>query len=52
MNAIELTKMVNEMSNRLIELEHKVNYLENENDKQRLLLNDLKMDVKMMEGRK
>ena len=52
MNAIELTKAVNELGNRVIELEHKVNYLENENDKLRLLLNDLKMDVKMMEGRK
>ena len=49
MNAIELTKMVNQMSDRLIKLEKTVKFLENENDKLRLIVKDLQIDVAQIE---
>lgn len=49
MNAKELTKVVNEQSNRIIELEKDMEYLKQEFKKQRMFIDDLKIDVKMLE---
>ena len=51
MNAKELTKIVNEQSNRIIELEKDVNYLKQEFEKQRMFIDDLKIDVQMLDRR-
>ena len=48
MNAIELTKAHNDLTNRVIELEKQVKYLTQELEKQRLITEDLKVDVKML----
>ena len=49
MNAHELTMIVNEHSDKLVGLRTDVKYLLEEVEKIRLLLEDLKTDVKMME---
>lgn len=49
MDARELTKVVEDQQNKIIELEKKVDYLEQVAEKQRLLLDDLRMDVYMLE---
>lgn len=49
MNAQELTMIVNEHSDKLVGLRADVKYLLEEVKKIRLLLEDLKTDVKMME---
>lgn len=51
-NAKELTTIVNEHSDKLVGLRVDVNYLLDEVKKIRLLLEDLKTDVKMMEDSK
>lgn len=50
MNAQELTKQFYQMSNDLIELKKAVQYLEMENEKLRLRLSDLEIDVRMTGG--
>ena len=52
MNAKELTIIVNDHSNKLVGLRVDVHYLLDEVEKIRLLLEDLKTDVKMMEDSK
>ncbi len=47
MDAKELTKVVNDHSNKIIELEKSKRYLEDELSKLRLIVEDLKVDVKM-----
>lgn len=47
MDARELTKVVNDHSNKIIELEKSKRYLEDELSKLRLLVEDLKVDVAM-----
>ena len=47
MDARELTKVVNDHSNKIIELEKSKRYLEDELSKLRLIVEDLKVDVKM-----
>lgn len=51
MNAQELTKKYYEQEDRIIRLERSVNALAEECGKLRLLLSDLTIDVKMMEGK-
>ena len=48
MNAVELTKVVNDQQNRIIELEKEVKYLSQEFEKQRMIIEDLKVDVQML----
>ena len=45
MDAKELTKVVNNQSDKINELEKQVKYLTQELEKQRLLMNDMKIDV-------
>ena len=52
MNAQELTKIVNDHGDKLVGLRADVRYLLDEVEKMRLLLEDLKTDVKMMEDSK
>ena len=52
MDAKELTKKYIDMENRVIYLEKQVSYLTQELDKQRLLMNDLKIDVQMLQNSK
>lgn len=52
MNAQELTEVVNDHSDKLSKLCDDVYYLLAEVEKLRLLLEDLKIDVKMMEDSK
>ena len=47
MDAKELTKVVNDHSDKIIELEKSKRYLEDELSKLRLIVEDLKVDVKM-----
>ena len=49
MNAHELTTIVNDHSDKMVGLRADVHYLLDEVEKIRLLLEDLKTDVKMME---
>lgn len=48
MDARELTKVVNDHANRIIELEKDNRYLNDEIKKLRLLVDDLKIEVQMM----
>ena len=55
MNAVELTKIVVDHMNTIQELERQVKYLTQELEKQRLIMDDMKIDIKdiqMMDGRK
>lgn len=52
MDARELTKKYWELSNLVDELKKKVEFLEQENAKLRMLTEDLKIDVKMLQGGK
>lgn len=52
MNANELTARYNEIIKRVKELENIVNWLEQESEKQRLLLDDISIDVQMLQGRR
>ena len=47
MDAKELTKVVNDHSNRIIKIEKSNRYLEDELSKLRLLVKDLQIDVQM-----
>ena len=51
MDARELTKKVQEQENRIFMLEKQVEYLTQEFQKQRLLLDDMKIDVQMLQKR-
>lgn len=50
MDAKELTKKYYEEKYRADELEKKVNWMEQELQKQRLILDDLKIDVQMLQN--
>lgn len=52
MDARELTKKYWELSNLVDDLKKKVEFLEQENSKLRMLTEDLKIDVKMLQGGK
>lgn len=52
MDAKELTKVVDKNKERIFFLEKHVEQLTQKVEKMELLLNDLRIDVKMMEGRK
>ena len=49
MDARELTKKVTDQENRIFHLEKEVEFLSQELQKQRLLLNDLDIDVHMLQ---
>ncbi len=51
MDARELTKMFYQSQDRIIELEKQVSFLMQELEKQRVLMSDLQIDVKMLERR-
>lgn len=48
MDARELTKVVTDQGNRLFTMEKQVEYLTQELEKIRLIVDDLKIDVRMM----
>ena len=48
MDARELTKKVTEQDNKIFILEKKVEYLTQELEKQRLIMDDMSIDVKML----
>ena len=50
-DAKELTKLMEDTRDRMRELEKQVEFLTQEFEKQRLLMDDLKIDVKMMQQR-
>ena len=50
MDARELTKVVNQLTNDMIEIKKEVSYLTQEFEKLRLLVSDLQIDVKMLNG--
>ena len=52
MDARELTKKVTDQENRIYHLEKEVEFLSQELQKQRLLLNDLDIDVHMFQNRR
>ena len=52
MNAKELTIEVRRLSDMVQELKHQTDYLTQEFEKLRMHLEDLRVDVKMIEGRK
>lgn len=49
MNAIELTKLYNELSNKVEDLKIRVRVLEDDNAKLRLTLCDMKTDIKQLQ---
>ena len=49
MDARELTKVCNELQNSFIEMKKTVEYLEQEVNKLRLLTEDMKVDIAMMD---
>ena len=49
MDARELTKKVQEQENRIFVLEKQVEYLTQEFQKQRLILDDMNIDIKMLQ---
>lgn len=49
MDAKELTKKYNEQHNQIRELTKQVEYLTQELEKQRLILDDMKIDVQMLQ---
>lgn len=51
MDARELTKVVNEYGNKINVLEKQVEYLTQELNKVRLIVNDMQIDVKMLQRR-
>ena len=51
MDARELTKKVQELENKVYLLEKLVDYLTQEFEKQRLLMDDMRIDVQMMQKR-
>jgi regulator of replication initiation timing len=51
MDARELTKTYNDLRNDVIELKKQVDYLTQENEKLRMIVEDLRIDIKMMGGR-
>lgn len=51
MDAKELTKVVEKQTNEIYELKQKVDFLNQEFEKQRMLLDDLRVDVQMMQRR-
>lgn len=51
MDARELTKKYYDLNNQIIELSKKVEFLEQENSKLRMQVDDLKIDVKMLQKR-
>ena len=51
MDAKELTKRYHDMENRVIHLERENEYLRQEFEKQRLIIDDMKTDVKMLTSR-
>ena len=52
MDARELTKKVTDQENRIFILEKQVEYLTQEFQKQRLHLDDMRIDVQMLQGRR
>lgn len=52
MDAKELTKVVNNQSSEIIELKKQVDYLTQEVEKLRLLMDDMKYDVMDLQRRK
>lgn len=52
MDARELTNKYMDMSNELFQTKKQVEYLTQEFEKLRLLVDDMKIDIKMMEGAK
>lgn len=51
MDARELTKKVIDQENRIFKLERQVDFLTQEYEKQRLLMDDLRIEVQMMQRR-
>ena len=51
MDAKELTKKVQDQENRIFKLEKQVDFLTQEYEKQRLLMDDLRIEVQMMQRR-
>ena len=51
MDARELTKKVTDQENRIYHLEKQVEFLTMEFEKQRLIMDDMKIDVQMMQRR-
>lgn len=52
MDARELTKRYYDILERLEDLKKEVDYIHQEQEKQRMILEDLKIDIKMLEGQK
>ena len=52
MDARELTKKMYEQENTINNHEKRIEYLEQELAKLRMLMDDMKIDLKMMQGRK
>jgi hypothetical protein len=50
MDARELTKEYIDIKDRVIKLERQVSYLTQELEKQRLLMDDMKIDVQMLQN--
>ena len=51
MDARELTKVVNRLEDKMIQLEKEVQYLKQVVDKQQLEISDMKIDVQMLNKR-
>lgn len=49
MDAKELTKVVDRQSNTIAELKKQVEYLTQELEHQRIIINDMKIDVQMLQ---
>lgn len=52
MDAKELTILVGKQADRIRKLENQVDYLTQEFEKQRMFIDDLKIDVQMLQGRR
>ena len=52
MNENELTKVCNDILQRVKELESMVHFLDEENERQRLLLDEIDLDVQTLQGRR
>lgn len=52
MDAKELTKKYHELEGKVLKMEKELEFLKSEYEKQRMLLSDLRIDVKMLEGRR
>lgn len=52
MDAKELTRVVERQQNDIYELKKQINFLTQEFEKQRLFIEDMKIDLKMLQDRK